>query len=129
MTENDQNAPVTPQTAAAAPPPPTPDAPRTRLRDRAFRLRAVLAVAAAGIIVGAAGGTVTTLLVHGDDDGPRHERFGGRIEERLEGRFGDGPGGDFEPPGMPPGGMPALPPDEDDSGGRDSEQDPDQQNS
>lgn len=68
--------PVEPAPAAfAAAPPPPPVEPRTRWRDRVFRARSVAAVAVAGVILGAAGGAVTTALVS-DHDGDRHERPG-----------------------------------------------------
>lgn len=76
-------------------PDPSPAAPGPRWRDRAFRLRVVAAVAVAGVILGAAGGAVTTALVsdgrgdhgdHGDRHGPPFDRVG--------------------PPGQQPGMMP-----------------------
>lgn len=84
--ENEKNVPVVPaepvdaQAAqAASPPSPPPEGPaaaeKTRWRDHAFRLRSVAAVAVAGVIIGAAGGAVTTALVsddrHGDHERPR----------------------------------------------------------
>ena len=61
-----------------------------RWRDRLFRMRAVAAVAVAGVILGAAGGSITTALVSSDDHGHHDEHF------RM---------GQFGPPGVP-----AVPP-------------------
>jgi hypothetical protein len=78
--------------AAAVPAPPPPAEPTTRWRDRVFRMRSVAAVAVAGVILGAAGGAVTTALVTDDDrgDGPGRPGFGQMLM---------------------PGQMPAVPPD------------------
>ncbi|GAB3868321.1 hypothetical protein GCM10028801_44080 [Nocardioides maradonensis] len=89
----DDPAPV----AAPAPPtPPSDPAPPAapRLRDRVFRLRAVLAVAAAGVIVGGATGAGLTAVTGGHGDG-----------RSQPGRLGFGSG---QGPGMP-GGMPGMP--------------------
>lgn len=78
--------------AIGAPVPPAPPAePKTRWRDRVFQMRAVAAVAVAGVILGAAGGAVTTALVS-DHKGEGHER------PAIGQNFG-------------PGGVPAVPPD------------------
>ncbi len=66
-------------------------------------MRAVAAVAMAGVILGAAGGSLTTVLVSGDDHGHHDEGF------RM---------GQFGPPGMPavpPDGRMRFPGDEDES--------------
>lgn len=86
----DQPPAAAPAAFAATPAEPV-EAPKPRWRDRAFRMRAVAAVAVAGVILGAAGGSVTTALVAGDDHGDRDDRH----------RFGQG-----WQPGMPP-----VPPD------------------
>lgn len=94
--DTDDLAPVADPAQAAPPTPPsgpaTPAAPR--LRDRVFRLRAVLAVAAAGVIVGGMAGAGLTAVADGHG--------GGRSQP---GRFGFRPG---QAPGMP-GGMPGMP--------------------
>lgn len=101
---------VAPAAVAAAPPPP-PTAPRTAWRDRVFRMRSVAAVAVAGVIVGAAGGAVTTALVS-DHDGDHPLRPG------IGQQFGPG-----QMPMVPPGsrqvfpGMPQGDPDGDDDQG------------
>lgn len=97
MAPNDDDlAPVTDPAHAAAPPPPSCSAMPVgrRLRDRVFRLRSVLAVAAAGVIVGgAAGAGLTAVTIGNGDDRPHF------------GRNGFGPG---QAPGMS-GGMPGVP--------------------
>lgn len=82
---------VPPAAFIAAPPPAPPVEPKTRWRDRVFQMRAVVAVAVAGVILGAAGGAATTALVS-DRDGDGHER------PAIGQNFG-------------PGGVPAVPPD------------------
>lgn len=67
----------------AAPAPPT--------RSRVFRLRALIAATAAGVVLGAAGGATVTALVDGDHDRSGHSYQHGEQGER--------------PPGMPPGGQ------------------------
>ena len=100
---------VPPQPPAAAPAPF--DAPqpvgetKPRWRDRVFRMRAVAAVAVAGVILGAAGGAATAALVSGDDHGDHPERF--RIGPALH------PG----LPAVPPNGREEFPGDEPDDGG------------
>ncbi|TIC84820.1 hypothetical protein E8D34_13975 [Nocardioides sp. GY 10113] len=82
-------APVPPVAAAAgyAGPPPPPAAPAPpRLRDRVFRLRSLVGVGVAGVILGAGGGAAVTYAV-ADDDGRPERGVGGPA-------FGDrGPGG------------------------------------
>jgi hypothetical protein len=60
-------------------------------------MRAVAAVAVAGVILGAAGGAVTTALVS-DHDGDRHER------PAIGQNFGPG-----QMPGLPPDGRQGFP--------------------
>lgn len=96
--EGDDLAPVDPAQAAPATPPTPPDdtgtPPAPRLRDRVFRLRSVVAVAAAGVIVGGVAGAGLTAVADGHGD------------RRPElGRNGFGPG---QAPGMS-GGMPGMP--------------------
>jgi hypothetical protein len=93
------------------PPEPTPDetpepaAARTRWRDRVVGFRGVLAVAAAGLILGGLGGTAIGVVVSGDDD---H----GRGPARTDFREGDhGPRG---VPGRPGTGVPPMSPPQDD---------------
>ena len=125
MSENDQpETPVAPPAdapaaeapaAASGPPPPSPPpaavaAPRTRLRDRLFTFRSTLAVALAGVIIGAGAGTAITAVV-ADDGGQhgRHERLGDRGPRGGFGRM-PGPGGQQNQPGeqfqVPPGTAP-----------------------
>jgi hypothetical protein len=94
-----------PPTPPAAPPGPAPVL-KTRWRDRAFNLRAMVAVGLAGLVLGAGAGAGTA-LVAGHDDGPdfRHQRIGGPGDRGFPGWGGrndqDGP-----PPGLgqvPPG--------------------------
>lgn len=94
-----EDAPPAPPAATAAPAAPLPAAgpvpTKVRWRDRAFHLRAVLAVGLASLVVGAGVGVGTTLLVddgHGDGPG-RHWMDHGR-----------GPGGGFPGPGGRDGG-------------------------
>ena len=137
MSEHDNTEPAEPDPATAdqpaaaaaetrppapldAPPPPAAET-KPRWRDRVFRMRAVSAVALAGVILGAAGGSVTTALVSGDGHG-RDEHF------RIGQQFGPGmpmipppdgrqrfPGDESEDGGLP--GMPAPPGSEDGTGG------------
>ncbi len=88
--------------ADPAPEPAPPAAPKTRLRDRAFGFRGVLAVALASLILGGVGGAAIGVVASGDG----HERHG---PAQLEFRDGDrpthgGPGmpGFGTPPGTPP---------------------------
>lgn len=70
--------------------PPAPAA-KSRWRERTFRWRSVVAVAVAGVILGATGGAVTTALVA--DGG--HGGHGGHGDRHRMGEEG--------PPGMPDG--------------------------
>lgn len=90
-------APVSDPAYAVPPPPPTTPAaaPRARLWDRVFRFRSVLAVAAAGVIVGGAAGAGLTAIASGTDSG-----------RPQMGHNGFGPG---QAPGMPGGGAPGMP--------------------
>jgi translation initiation factor IF-2 len=85
-----QAAPLTPPTGSPMPTPP-------RLKDRLFRFRSVVAVAAAGVIVGGAAGAGITAISDGHGDGrPQFGRSG----------FGPGHGPGMSggrPPGMPGG--------------------------
>jgi hypothetical protein len=104
----DSSEPPQPPAAAPAPvdaPPPPVAVTKPRWRDRVFRMRAVAAVAVAGVIIGAAGGAVTTALVSGDDHGDRNERF------RIGPAWGPGM------PAVPPGGRERFPGDEGEDGG------------
>ena len=91
-----------------AAPPSAPPAPvlKTRWRDRAFDLRAMVAVGLAGLVLGAGAGAGTA-LVAGHDDRPdfRHQRMGGPGEGGFPG-WGGRHGQDGPPPGLgqvPPG--------------------------
>ncbi len=75
----DDQAAAADQAPAVAPEPPNAAPQGPRLRDRAFAFRAVVAVAAATLLIGAAGGAGLAAWAE-DDDGPR------------VGRFADGPG-------------------------------------
>ncbi len=123
MSENDNTDPVEPEPAAAdqpaadvpeatppaepapfdAPPPPAAET-KPRWRDRVFRMRAVAAVAVAGVILGATGGAVTTALVSDSGDRGDHHRIGQQF----------GPG---MPMMIPPGGRQRFPGDESEDGG------------
>lgn len=111
MSENDNTDPVeadssaADQPAAVAPEPPAaaPEA-KPRWRDRVFRMRAVAAVAVAGVIIGATGGAVTTALVSDRGDRGDHHRIGQQF----------GPG---MPMMIPPGGRQRFPGDESEDGG------------
>lgn len=90
--------------------PPAPPAPapvlKTRWRDRAFTLRAMVAVGLAGLVLGAGAGAGTALVAN-QDDGPdfRHQRMGGPGEGGFPG-WGGRDGQDGPPPGLgqvPPG--------------------------
>ncbi|MFB9763620.1 hypothetical protein ACFFOS_04410 [Nocardioides kongjuensis] len=89
--------------------PPAPPAPapvlKTRWRDRAFNLRAMVAVGLAGLVLGAGAGAGTA-LVAGHDDGPdfRHQRIGGPGEREFPGWDGR------DDQGAPPPGMGQVPP-------------------
>lgn len=118
MSDNDQPEtsvapPADAPAMASGPPPPSPPpaavgAPRTRLRDRLFTFRSTLAVALAGVVLGAGAGTAITAVV-ADDGGDlgRHERFGDRGPRDGAGGF---PGGQQNQPGqrfqVPPGTVP-----------------------
>jgi hypothetical protein len=102
MSEHDNSpipeAPDAPDTndAAAVSDAPAPVVPsKPRWRDRAFRFRAVAAVAVAAVIIGAAGGAVTTALVTHGPDHDEHHRIG---------QFGRP-----EMPAVPPGGRQGIP--------------------
>lgn len=94
-----ETAPLAPPAATAAPAGPLPAAgpvpTKVRWRERAFGLRAVIAVGLAGLVVGAGAGVGTTLLADDDHaDGPgRHwmDQGPGR------GGFPGGPGRDGGP--------------------------------
>ena len=104
MSENDNTEPVdSAEPTAAASPPAEPDepaepvgAPKPRWRDRVFRMRAVAAVAVAGVILGATAGAVTTALVSDSGDRGDHHRIGQQF----------GPG---MPMMIPPGGRQRFP--------------------
>ena len=85
---------MAPATGPAGRPAPVP---RTRLRDRVFGLRSLVAVAVAGVILGGLGGFGIHAATDGDDRDGRMGRFG------PGGGFQDGPGGR----GGPGGGFPA----------------------
>jgi hypothetical protein len=98
----DQTAPL--DTAA----PPRPGL-RDRLRGRTFRLRSVVAVTVAALVVGGGAGTLVGYVAHGDGHGDRPQFA------RIDGSGGQ-PGG--QPDGrrlVPPGGQlpPATVPDQD----------------
>src|SRR3954453_4157667 len=101
------NRPAEPVAATPPPPPPpgppaAPVAQRTRLRDLAFGLRSLLAVAVAGVIVGGLAG----FGIHAaTDDDHRDGRMGGFGPGFGPGRgFGDGAGHHGFPGGGTPGG-------------------------
>ncbi len=78
--------------AAATPP----DRTRTPWRQRVFGLRSVVAVALAGLLLGAGAGTGVTLLAHHDEtDSAGHHRIDGPGDR-------GGPRGDMLPPGSSP---------------------------
>lgn len=79
---------------------------RTPLRERTFRFRSVVAVAAAGLILGAGAGVGTALIADGPDGhGGRHVSFDRMQPPGSEG----GPGRRGERNGIGPG-MGQLPP-------------------
>jgi len=101
------NRPAEPVAATPPPPPPpgppaAPVAQRTRLRDLAFGLRSLIAVAVAGVIVGGLAG----FGIHAaTDDDHRDGRMGGFGPGFGPGRgFGDGAGHHGFPGGGTPGG-------------------------
>ena len=109
---HDQPSPPQPSAAAPAPfdaPPPPAAETKPRWRDRVVRMRAVAAVAVAGVILGAAGGAVTTALVTGDDRGDHPERF--RIGPAWQPGMPAVPPNGREFPGDEPedGGLPEMP--------------------
>ena len=69
----------------------------TRLRDRVFGLRSVVAVALAGVVLGGLGGFGIHAATDGDGRDGRMGRFG------PGGGFQDGPGGRGGPGGFPQG--------------------------
>jgi hypothetical protein len=91
-----QAAPPSPPSASAAPA-------RTPLRDRLFRFRSVVAVAAAGVVVGGAAGAGITALTDGHDSRPQVGRNG--FGPGFRGGFapGQGPGTSGGGPGVPGG--------------------------
>jgi len=107
--------PTAPQAdpAFAAPAAPVAPVARTRWRDRVFRFRSVAAVAVAGVIIGAAGGAVTTAVVSGDRHGDHDlERMGqvwqpGMMPAVPPGQRQRFPGGDSQDWDLPP--MPVPP--------------------
>lgn len=90
MTENPTPVPLPAPPATLAPPAPPvspastvteSSAPRVPLKDRLFNLRAVIAVAAAGVIIGAGAGAGVTALA-GQDGGSDRAGFGpGRMPD------------------------------------------------
>jgi hypothetical protein len=72
----------------------------TRLRDRVFGLRSVVAVALAGVVLGGLGGFGVNAATDGDGRDGRMGRFG------PGGGFQDGPGGRGGPGGFPQGPVP-----------------------
>lgn len=70
---------------------------RDRWRDRTFRMRSIAAVAVAGLIIGAAGGAVTTALVSDDDRGRGEHRIGQQMQPGMP----MAPGGGRQRFGMP----------------------------
>ncbi len=101
MSEHDQN-PNDPVDQSAPPAP----AAKARWRDRVFRMRSVAAVAVAGLIIGAAGGAVTTALVSGDHRGHDHHQPGRMMQPGMM-------------PGVPPDGRMRFPGDGSDDDGSD----------
>jgi hypothetical protein len=101
---NEKTPAADPASAPAAPPTPTPPPPpppdagaagRTPLKDRVYGFRAVLAVAAAGVILGATAGTGITALAGHDDHHHGFDPAG-----IVPGRVPEGPGrGGPEMPG------------------------------
>jgi len=69
---------------------------KRRWRDRALGFRGVIAVTVAGVILGGLGGTALGFAL--DDDGHPDVRFGTHFRGDDE---RPGPGGGFQPPGMP----------------------------
>lgn len=87
------SAPAAP--AASEPAPPAPEQPKTRLRDRAFGLRSLIAVGVAALLLGGAGGAAIGVATGGGDDVRREPG-------RMQFRDGDG---------RPPHGGPGMPQD------------------
>jgi hypothetical protein len=112
MSEHDETASINqPQPQADPPAPPA----RSGWRERVYGVRAVAAVAVAGLIVG--GGAGAAIHAATADDGGRDGRPGfGRNGGGFGGPGGQLPGrGQGQGPGQgqmpqPPGGMPAVPP-------------------
>ncbi len=100
--------PAAPAAPAAHPVPPAP--PQMRWRDRAFRFRAVLAVALASVILGAGAGVLGSLAFGHDQDGPdRQHRIEGPGRGDFPGQRGPGGGQNMPQPGtdqLPPGTAP-----------------------
>jgi len=112
-TDQPPAAPPTAPPAAPAFAAPTAPVATTRWRDRVFRFRSVAAVAVAGVIIGAAGGAVTTAVVSGDRHGDHdRERMGqvwqpGMMPAVPPGQRQRFPGGDSQDWNLPP--MPVPP--------------------
>ena len=76
---------------------------KVRWRERAFTLRSLVAVALAGVVIGAGAGVGTTLLVDDDHgDGPGRHWMDGPGRGGFPGPGGPGRGDrpDFAPPGQ-----------------------------
>ncbi|GAA4801766.1 hypothetical protein ACFQ0K_13390 [Nocardioides caeni] len=87
--EPDVPAPAAPEDPAT--PQPTQTAPRIPLRERSFRLRSLVAVGLAGLLLGAGAGVGTALVVDGHD---RHDGRQGWNERRQPPGRDGGPGQD-----------------------------------
>ena len=110
--QNDDTEPLQPLDAPAEPGPA-----RTRLRDRAFGLRGLAAVALAGLLLGGAGGALVGAVAAGGEGGDGSEH-GRPYRGELGGPEGHRPG---LPPGGPVGGVPpSTAPSQDDDSQRDS---------
>jgi hypothetical protein len=122
------NQPNEPVPAEEAPQPFLPDQPyppapvaRPRLRDRVFRIRGVVAVAVAGLILGGAGGTLVGATAfgdgHGDGPGRGFGGPGGFQQFPQQGQLPQGGPGQGLPGGqLPPGTSPQNDVQPDDSG-------------
>ncbi|QSR27137.1 hypothetical protein CFH99_16070 [Nocardioides aromaticivorans] len=102
--------------AAAEPVPAAGPVPtKVRWRERAFTLRSLVAVALAGVVIGAGAGVATTLLVDDDHgDGPGRHWMDGPGRGGFPGPGGPGRGDrpDFVPPGQQPGQQQGQPQDQ-----------------